>query len=167
MTVRAPTDIATVGAAVLTNLRVGETDLWNGDCGDGLVVVDSSGLVEHNQLSANKRANVIYFGNRSGAIGNNLLPYSQFAIDLEEKGGSCPNPDIADNFMYGNAENDVTFGSTLCPVPIPPAPGLQRAEALHRSAPAAEADGNRKRGAPPRVCARERSTRGVRQGAGS
>jgi hypothetical protein len=108
----------------LDNLRVGETFLWNGGWGDGLVVVHSSGIVKKSQFSANARANIIYYGKSGGNIDSNIIIYAIFAIDLEEQDGACPSPDITNNYMYGNQENHVTFGTTLCPAPLPQVPSL-------------------------------------------
>jgi len=109
----------------LTNSNVRETQYLNGEWGDGLVVVKSNGLVKQCQFSANKRANMIYYGKSGGTIDGNLIIYAVFAIDLEEMDGDCPGPDIlGNNCMYGNTENRVTFGGQLCPIPIPPPPSL-------------------------------------------
>jgi len=109
----------------LINSNVRETQYWNGEWGDGLVVVKSNGLVKQCQFSANKRANMIYYGKSGGTIDGNLIIYSLFAIDLEGMDGACPWPDIlANNYMYGNTENSVTFGNQLCPTPIPTLPSL-------------------------------------------
>jgi hypothetical protein len=109
----------------LTHSNVRETQYLNGEWGDGLVVVKSNGLVKQCQFSANKRANMIYYGKSGGTIDGNLIIYAVFAIDLEEMEGACPDPDIlGNNYMYGNTENRVTFGSQLCPTPIPPPPSL-------------------------------------------
>ena len=109
----------------LTNSNVSETQYLNGQWGDGLVVVKSTGLVKKCQLSANKRANMIYYGNSGGTIEGNLIIYAVFAIDLEAMDGACPYPDIlANNYLYGNTENRVTFGTQICPSPVPQVPAL-------------------------------------------
>lgn len=107
-----------------TNLRVGETQLWNGAWGDGLMVVHSSGQVLNSQFSANKRANIIYYGNSGGKIENNLIIYAVFAIVLDGKDGVSPYPDIKNNYLYGNQQNQVTFGQNLNPSPPPSVPDL-------------------------------------------
>ena len=104
--------------------RVGETQLWNGGWGDGLQVVHSNGIVKDSQFSANKRANIIYYGKSGGTIDNNLIVYGVFSIALEGLDGSSPNPMITpSNYMYGNKENRVTHGRQLSPTPplsVPP-----------------------------------------------
>jgi hypothetical protein len=107
-----------------TNLRVGETQLLNGAWGDGLAVVHSSGQVLNSQFSANKRANIIYYGNSGGKIENNLIIYAVFAIVLEGKDGVSPNPDIKNNYLFGNQNNQVSFGQNLNPPPSPSVPSL-------------------------------------------
>lgn len=109
----------------LTNSNVGETQYLNGGWGDGLVVVKSNGLVKKCQFAANRRANMIYYGKSGGTIDGNLIIYAVFSIDLEAMDGACPDPDILDNnYMYGNTENRVTYGTTLCPSPVPQIPTL-------------------------------------------
>ena len=107
----------------LDDLRVGETQLWNGRWGDGLSVVHSSGIVMNSQFSANRRANIIYFGNSGGTIDNNKILYAIFAIHLEMKDGSFPSPTIPNsNYLYGNKENRVTSGLSLAPSEPPDVP---------------------------------------------
>lgn len=108
----------------LNNLRVGETQLWNGGWGDGLVVEHSSGLVQNSQFSANKRANIFYYGNSGGKIENNLILYAVFSIVLDGKDGYNPSPTINNNYMYGNQKNSVSLGSNLGPVQPPKVPSL-------------------------------------------
>lgn len=109
---------------LLENVRIVETDLYNNNWGDGLVVVHSTGLVEKSQFSANKRANIIYYGDAKGTIRDNLIIYGVFSISLESLDGLCPLPDIINNYCYGNQENDVCFGMNLCPTPLPELPPL-------------------------------------------
>ncbi|MFO8035745.1 MAG: right-handed parallel beta-helix repeat-containing protein [Anaerolineales bacterium] len=109
----------------LLNVRVGETRAWKGKFGDGLIVTHSSGLVKDSQFSANKRANIIYYGKSGGTLDNNLIIYAMFSIVLDGKDGSSPNPIIKNNnYMYGNRENRVTFGSNLASTPPPKLPTL-------------------------------------------
>lgn len=109
----------------LLNVRVGETRAWQGKWGDGLIVVHSSGLLKDSQFSANKRANIIYYGQSGGTLDNNLIIYAVFSIVLDGKDGSSPNPIIKkSNYMYGNRVNRVTFGSNLVPAPLPQIPTL-------------------------------------------
>lgn len=111
---------------LLDDLRVGETQLWNGGYGDGLVVVHSSGIVQNGQFSANKRANIIYYGNSAGLIQNNKILYAIIAIYLDGKDGSFPYPTVQNNYMYGNTQNGVTTGLNIPPSKPPklPPPGV-------------------------------------------
>jgi hypothetical protein len=115
--------IRNVNNFTFDNSRVGETRLWKGGWGDGLQVVHSNGIVKDSQFSANKRANIIYYGKSGGTIDNNLIVYGVFSIALEGLDGSSPNPMITpSNYMYGNKENRVTYGNKLSPTPPPSVP---------------------------------------------
>jgi len=106
----------------LDDSSVGETQLWNGVWGDGLQVVHSNGNVTDSQFSANKRANIIYYGKSGGTIDNNLILHGVFAIVLKELDGFSPNPKITpSNYIYGNQVNNVTNGN-IQPSPSPSVP---------------------------------------------
>lgn len=110
----------------LTASSIGETQLWNGMWGDGLQVIHSTGQIFNNQFSANKRANVIFYGNSGGAIYANMLIYSVFSICLDGAGGYWPSPTILNNYIFGNTEDRICTGSKLpsSPPPAVPPPSL-------------------------------------------
>lgn len=104
----------------LSDSHVRETQQVGDGCwGDGLRVENSNGTVRKCWFSANQRVNVL-FDASGGAIEQNMILYGMFAIYLD----SGADPTVDGNYMFGNTENGVSWGSYLAPSTPPKVPEL-------------------------------------------
>jgi hypothetical protein len=109
--------IRTTPSFLVNEVTVRETRPWQGNWGDGLAVIESSGEIKSSEFSANARINVLWAGGGSGVFTGNSVHGGAYGVCLLPVGGTWPNPTLYDNAVDGPTCDDLL---PLTPMPMVP-----------------------------------------------